>query len=100
MYVCIVFLMDTPLKLLCFCNRLISSNVMEVVDCNNHVKSAIEFFGESCAVDSLRDRYNPLGDNPHKFCELCGSATPGIRCTNRDPYAEYAGALRYGQCRQ
>ena len=73
---------------------------MEVVDCNNHVKSAIEFFGESCAVDSLRDRYNPLGDNPHKFCELCGSATPGIRCTNRDPYAEYAGALRYGQCRK
>ena len=74
--------------------RLISRDVMDIVDCNNHVKSAIEFFGTSCAVDSLRDRYNPLGDNPHKFCELCGSSTPGIRCTNRDPYAEYSGALR------
>ena len=38
-------------------------------------------------------RYNPLGDNPHKFCELCGSDTPGVRCTDRDPYADYAGAL-------
>jgi hypothetical protein len=34
-----------------------------------------------------------LGDNPHKFCELCGSDTPGIRCTNRDPYADYSGAF-------
>ena len=66
---------------------------MDISDCNNHVKSAIEFFGESCAVNSLQDRYNPLGDNPHKFCELCGSATPGVRCTNRDPYAQYSGAL-------
>ncbi len=66
---------------------------MDIVDCNNHVKSAIEFFGTSCAVNSLQDRYNPLGDNPHKFCELCGSATPGVRCTNRDPYAQYEGAL-------
>jgi melanoma-associated antigen p97 len=38
-------------------------------------------------------RYNPLGDNSHHFCELCGSQTPGIRCTNRDPYAGYTGAL-------
>lgn len=66
---------------------------MDIVDCNNHVKSAIEFFGTSCAVNSLQDRYNPLGDNPHKFCELCGSSTPGVRCTNRDPYAGYGGAL-------
>lgn len=64
------------------------------MDCNNHVKSAIEFFGTSCAVNSLQDRYNPLGDNPHKFCELCGSSTPGVRCTNKDPYAQYAGALK------
>lgn len=66
---------------------------MDIVDCNNHVKSAIEFFGTSCAVNSLQDRYNPLGDNPHKFCELCGSSTPGVRCSNRDPYAGYSGAL-------
>ena len=69
------------------------NDIMPIVDCNNHVKSAIEFFGTSCAVNSLQDRYNPLGENPHKFCELCGSATPGIRCTNRDPYAGYSGAL-------
>lgn len=74
--------------------RLMESSVVEISDCNNHVKSAIDFFGTSCAVNSLQDRYNPLGDNSHHFCEGCGSNTPGIRCTNRDPYAEYTGALR------
>lgn len=34
---------------------------MEVLDCNNHVKSTIKFFGPSCAVNSLIDKYNPLG---------------------------------------
>ena len=67
---------------------------MKISDCNNHVKSAIDFFGVSCAVNSLQDRYNPLGDNSHHFCELCGSYTPGVQCTNRDPYAEYNGALK------
>ena len=52
------------------------------------------FFGISCAVDSLGPLNNPLGDNPHTFCELCGSDVPGVRCTNRDPYSEYAGALK------
>ena len=93
---------------------------MPVVDCNNHVKSAIEFFGTSCAIDSInKDRYNPLGDNPHKFCELCGTGKlfcpnyqfynnnilfhgilfclsigePGKRCTIYDPFAGFTGAL-------
>ena len=66
---------------------------MNVEDCNNHVKSAINFFGDSCAVGSLENRYNPLGDNPNQFCELCGSDTPGVRCKNRDPYADNPGAL-------
>merc|ERR1711935_15860 len=74
-------------------HKLIENKVMNISDCNNHVKSAIGFFGTSCAVNCLQDRYNPLGENPLQFCELCGSGTPGIRCTNRDPYAEYAGAL-------
>lgn len=39
---------------------------MEVVDCNNHVKNAIKFFGESCAVNSLINKYNPIGDNSDK----------------------------------
>lgn len=34
---------------------------MEVIDCNNHVKSTIKFFGPSCAIHSLTDKYNPLG---------------------------------------
>lgn len=34
---------------------------LEIVDCNNHVKSAIKYFGSSCAVNSLIDKYNPLG---------------------------------------
>ena len=58
------------------------------------MKSAMAFFGISCAVDSLGPLNNPLGDNSNKFCELCGSDTLGIRCTNRDPYAEYFGALK------
>ncbi len=73
--------------------KLIDTGVMDIVDCNNHVKSAINFFGMSCAVNSLQDRYNPLGDNSHHFCEACGSDTPGVRCTDRDPYADYNGAL-------
>lgn len=39
---------------------------MEIIDCNNHVKNAINFFGESCAPGSLNDRYNPIGDNSDK----------------------------------
>lgn len=34
---------------------------MDIIDCNNHVKSAINFFGPSCAVNSLIDKYNPIG---------------------------------------
>ncbi len=73
--------------------RLMEEDVMKVVDCNNHVKSASEFFGPSCAVNSLQDRYNPLGDNSHHLCELCGSFEPGVQCTSRDPFAGEQGAL-------
>lgn len=62
---------------------------MDIVDCNNHVKSASEFFGPSCAVDSLSDIYNPLGDNSDHLCELCASKVLGQRCTAHDPYAGY-----------
>lgn len=34
---------------------------LEVIDCNNHIKSAINYFGPSCAVNSLIDKYNPVG---------------------------------------
>lgn len=67
---------------------------LEVIDCNNHVKSTINYFGPSCAVNALIDRYNPLGDNSDHLCKLCIGQVPGGRCTNADPYAGYEGAFR------
>jgi len=51
------------LYLICnlFYFQLISKKFMTITDCNNHVKSTIEFFGPSCAVNSLLDKYNPMG---------------------------------------
>ncbi|CAH2059390.1 unnamed protein product, partial [Iphiclides podalirius] len=66
---------------------------LKVTDCNNHVKSAVEYFGDSCAPNSLKDIYNPIGDNPDKLCKLCAGGA-GIRCTLADPYAGYEGALK------
>lgn len=36
---------------------------MEIIDCNNHVKTTINYFGPSCAPNSLSNKYNPIGDN-------------------------------------
>ena len=66
---------------------------LPITDCNNYVKSTSDFFAESCAVNTLQDRYNPLGDNSNKLCEICGSAEPGVRCTVKDPYAGFRGAM-------
>lgn len=66
---------------------------LQVVDCNNHVKSAIEYFGPSCAINSLIDRYNPIGDNSNRFCEICAGRISGEKCTPADPYAGFEGAL-------
>lgn len=44
-----------------FLFQLMKQGGMEVIDCNNHVKSTIKYFGPSCAVNSLIDKYNPLG---------------------------------------
>ena len=67
---------------------------MEIIDCNNHVKSTIKFFGPSCAVNSLINKYNPLGDNSDHLCKLCIGKIPGGKCTSADPYAGYEGAFR------
>ncbi|XP_034950389.1 melanotransferrin [Chelonus insularis] len=75
-------------------HTLMTRGGLEVIDCNNHVKSAIEFFGPSCAVNSLVDRYNPLGDNSDQLCKLCIGDIPGGICTNKDPYADYEGAFK------
>ncbi|KAL4708556.1 hypothetical protein ACJJTC_014164 [Scirpophaga incertulas] len=72
---------------------LMQEGGLKITDCNNHVKSAIEYFGESCAPNSLKDLYNPIGDNSDKLCKLCVGGA-GVRCTLADPYAGYEGALK------
>ncbi|KAG6461060.1 hypothetical protein O3G_MSEX012404 [Manduca sexta] len=72
---------------------LMQDGGLKIKDCNNHVKSAVEFFGESCAPNSLKDIYNPIGDNSDQLCKLCAGGR-GVRCTLADPYAGYEGALR------
>ncbi|XP_068142393.1 transferrin 2 [Drosophila tropicalis] len=67
---------------------------MEVVDCNNQVKTAANYFNNSCAVYSLSDKYNPIGDNSDKLCTLCTGKIPGGRCSAADPYYGYDGAFR------
>ncbi|XP_020296181.1 melanotransferrin [Pseudomyrmex gracilis] len=75
-------------------NTLMRYGGLEIIDCNNHVKSTIKFFGPSCAVNSLIDKYNPLGDNSDQLCRLCIGRIPGGKCTNQDPYSGYEGAFR------
>lgn len=72
---------------------LMKEGGMEIIDCNNHIKNAIAYFGPSCAVNSLSDKYNPIGDNSDKLCQICTGKIPGGRCTNSDPYAGYEGAF-------
>ena len=67
---------------------------MEIIDCNNHVKTATKYFGPSCAVNCLTDKYNPIGDNSDRLCQLCIGKIPGGRCSSSDPYAGYEGAFR------
>ncbi|XP_060530062.1 transferrin 2 isoform X3 [Cylas formicarius] len=75
-------------------STLMKEGFMKIIDCNNHVKSATNFFGSSCAVNCLSDKYNPIGDNSDKLCQLCIGPIPGRRCTDADPYAGYNGAFR------
>ncbi|XP_060652548.1 transferrin 2 [Drosophila nasuta] len=70
------------------------NGAMEVVDCNNQVKTAANFFNSSCAAYSLIDKYNPIGDNSDKLCALCTGKITGGRCSAADPYYGYDGAFR------
>ncbi|KDR17893.1 melanotransferrin isoform X2 [Zootermopsis nevadensis] len=74
--------------------KLMQKGGMDVIDCNNHVKSAIKYFGPSCAVNSLIDKYNPIGDNSDKLCKLCIGKIPGDWCSSADPYFGFEGAFR------
>ncbi|XP_072934834.1 transferrin 2 [Epargyreus clarus] len=74
-------------------HTLMREGGLKITDCNNHVKSAIEYFSDSCAPNSLKDMYNPIGDNSDQLCKLCAGGA-GVRCTLADPYAGYEGALK------
>lgn len=67
---------------------------MEIADCNNQVKTAANYFDNSCAVNSLINKYNPIGDNSDKLSTLCAGKVSDGRCTPADPYYGYAGAFR------
>ncbi|CAF0807232.1 unnamed protein product, partial [Didymodactylos carnosus] len=74
-------------------SQLLRDKRLNIIDCNNHVKSAALLFGEMCAPDALNRQFNPTGDNPASVCELC-QGLPGVNyCTNQDPYAGNIGAL-------
>ncbi|XP_067131499.1 transferrin 2 [Centruroides vittatus] len=72
--------------------RLIEEDVLPIKYCNNIIKSAAEFFGPSCAPNSLIDKYNPTGDNPEKMCELC-EGKKSNRCSGNNKYANFEGAF-------
>ena len=74
-------------------STLIEKQLLEIVDCNNHVKAAANFFSKMCAPDALDVQFNPTGDNPTSACELCKGKIGSTFCTNQDPYAGYIGAM-------
>ena len=74
-------------------STLIEQKLLEIVDCNNHVKAATKFFNKMCAPDALNSQFNPTGDNPTSACDLCIGKIGSTFCTNQDPYAGNIGAL-------
>ena len=44
-------------------STLIEKQLLEIVDCNNHVKAAAKFFNKMCAPDALNSQFNPTGRN-------------------------------------
>lgn len=74
-------------------STLIEKKLLEIVDCNNHVKAATRFFNKMCAPDALNAQFNPTGDNPTSACELCRGRIGSTFCTNQDPYAGSIGAM-------
>lgn len=75
-------------------SQLLRDRRLNIIDCNNHVKSAALLFGGMCAPDALNRQFNPTGDNPSTVCDLCQGTTGNTYCTNQDPYAGNIGALR------
>jgi len=74
-------------------SQLLRDRRLNIIDCNNHVKSASLLFGSMCAPDALNRQFNPTGDNPSTVCDLCQGTNGNTFCTNQDPYAGNIGAL-------
>jgi melanoma-associated antigen p97 len=74
-------------------STLIEMKQLDVIDCNNHVKAATNYFNKMCAPDALNVQFNPTGDNPTSVCELCIGKIGSTFCTNQDPYSGYIGAI-------
>ena len=65
--------------------RLLDEQLLEIQDCNNMIRSAANFFGDSCAPNSLIDKNNPIGNNPLSMCALCSAADPAkVKCSGSD----------------
>lgn len=69
--------------------RLLEENLIDIIDCNNIIQNAANFFGMSCAPNALIDKNNPIGTNPQSICALCASGS----CAGNDVYAHSEGAL-------
>lgn len=69
--------------------RLLEENLIDIIDCNNIIQNAANFFGPSCAPNALIEKNNPIGTNPQSVCTLCASGS----CSGNDLYANSEGAL-------
>ncbi|KAI3385474.1 hypothetical protein SNEBB_007033 [Seison nebaliae] len=76
--------------------RLIQNNCLNIVDCNNIIRSAASHFDDMCAPDSLSNIFNPMGNNPSSTCKLCKGRVGSSFCssTYNEPYYDDIGAFR------
>ncbi|XP_071964281.1 melanotransferrin-like [Antedon mediterranea] len=74
---------------------LLGEGLMDVVDCNSDIRSAGEFFSQSCAPGALSSKYNPNNDNPASLCKSC-IGVGDLKCdrSSSEPYYNYHGAFR------
>ncbi|CAG2158032.1 unnamed protein product [Oppiella nova] len=76
-------------------SRLLDEELLDIRDCNNMIRSAANFFGDSCAPNSLIDKNNPIGNNPLSMCALCSAAHPDkTKCSGSDVFANFEGAFQ------
>ncbi|XP_054168696.1 melanotransferrin-like [Oppia nitens] len=76
-------------------SRLLDEELFDIRDCNNIIRSAASFFGDSCAPNSLIDKNNPIGNNPLSICSLCSAADPDkSKCSGNDIFANFEGAFQ------